>query len=78
MNTYDKKYDFMQGPFIGGLRATMSFITTLIALLHKLKLFENSFQVWVGFAAVTTLYSWLVDVKGDWGFFDYKNRQILR
>ena len=30
------------------------------------------------FAAITTVYSWLVDLKGDWGLLDYKSGRILR
>lgn len=35
----DKKYDFMAGPFIGGIRACMSFVSALIALFLRINLF---------------------------------------
>ena len=74
----DKKYDFMAGPFIGLIRATMSFITAGLSLVNRQKLFANAFYLWVVFASVTTFYSWLVDLKGDWGLLDYRSGKILR
>ena len=74
----DKKYDFMAGPFLGLIRATLSFTTAGIALLYRQKVFQNALHLWLVFASVTTVYSWLVDLKGDWGLLDYRNKQILR
>ncbi len=74
----DKKYDFMAGPFIGMIRATMSLLTAGTALINKQKLFDNALYLWIVFASVTTFYSWLVDLKGDWGLLDYRSGKILR
>lgn len=74
----DNKYEYTSGPFIGAIRGTMSFLTALIALFLRLHLFENVFILWVVFASVTTFYSWLVDLKGDWGLIDLRAGQILR
>lgn len=74
----DKKYDYMAGPFIGGIRACMSFLSALIGLVYRLKLFDNALIFWIVFASVTTIYSWLVDLKGDWGLLDYNSGRILR
>lgn len=74
----DKKYDFMAGPFIGLIRAFLSFCTAGIGVINRLKLFNNAMALWIVFAIVTTIYSWLVDLKGDWGLLDYRAGKLLR
>jgi hypothetical protein len=74
----DKKYDFTLGPFLSIMRSAMSLLTSSAALLNKQKVFENALYLWIVFATITTLYSWIIDLKGDWGFLDLKAKRILR
>ena len=78
MGKPDKKFDFMAGPFLSLWRAILSLCTSTASIVYRQKLFDNAFYMWVMFAAITTFYSWLVDLKGDWGLLDYKSGNILR
>lgn len=73
-----KKFDFMDLLFLGSVRGFLGIFTAVTALLSRLKVFNGAFTVWVVIAAITTLFSWFTDVKGDWGLFDYRKKKILR
>ena len=66
-----KKYNFQAPPFLGFIRGFFGFNTAIAALVYRLKLFETSFAYWLVLSIVTTLVSWLVDLKGDWGLLGY-------
>lgn len=78
MSREDKKYQFTTGPFIGAIRGAMGFLSSLIALFLRLKLFENVFILWIVIASITTFYSWLVDVIGDWGLVQINTDRLFR
>ena len=78
MNKPDKKYDFKAPQFIGFFRGLFAFITALFALLDRLKVFNGAFIVWLVLSIITTLYSWYIDIRYDWGIFDRKSKTFLR
>lgn len=78
MNKADHKYSFVDPPFIGSFRGLSAFITTLFALFDRLKLFEGTFTVWLVLSIITTLYSWFIDIRLDWGILSFGSRNCLR
>lgn len=78
MQTVEKKYDFKAGPFVGFFRGLLSFITTIFAFLNRLNAFNGIFAIWLTFSIITTLFSWFIDIKYDWGIFDRKSKNFLR
>lgn len=73
-----QKISFMDPPFIGFFRGLFSFITTILGLFERRKLFHGTFTLWIIFSAWTTLYSWFIDIRYDWGIFNWKSKTLLR
>lgn len=67
----DKCYDFWAPAFIGAIRAIFGFLTGITALLHRLKVFPNTFALWIVVIILSTLVAWYVDVKGDWALLNH-------
>lgn len=78
MRRADKKYDFKAPQFIGFFRGLFALLTTIFALFERLKLFNGTFTLWLVFSIWTTLYSWFIDIKYDWGILDFKQKYLLR
>lgn len=74
----DKKYDYSAPQFLGFFRGLFAFITAILALLDRLKLYQGALIVWLVSSAVTTLYSWFIDIKYDWGILNTHSRNCLR
>jgi hypothetical protein len=74
----DKKYDFWLPPFLGVLRAVSGFLTGITAMLYRLNIFQNAKVLWIVVAIMSTLVSWYVDVRGDWGLLHHQSKTILR
>ena len=74
----NKKFDFMEAPFLGSMRGILGLLTATSSILSRLNIFNAAFTMWVIVAAITTLWSWFVDVKADWGLFDYRKKKVLR
>lgn len=78
MKKPDKKYDFKAPQFLGFFRGLFAFCTSLFSLLDRLKLYHGSFEVWLVFSIVTTLYSWFIDIRFDWGILNIHEKNCLR
>lgn len=63
----NRQYNFMEPPFLGFVRAFFGFCTGLTAMVYRLKLFNNSFILWLIIAITSTCVAWYVDIRGDWG-----------
>ena len=74
----DKKYDFWLPPFLGFVRATTGLCASTAAIFNRLKLFKGAFPLWLVFIIISTIVSWYVDVKGDWGLLNHQTKNILR
>lgn len=74
----DKKYDYSAPQFLGFFRGLFAFITALLALLDRLKLYQGSFTVWLVSSIITTLYSWFIDIRFDWGILNTQSHNCLR
>ena len=74
----DKKYDFKAPQFLGFFRGLFAFFTALFGLLDRLKVFEGVFVVWLVLSILTTLYSWFIDIRFDWGILNRRSRSCLR
>lgn len=71
-------WDPLEIQWIALARAFFGVITAASSFLYRLKIFGGAFPMWIAVASVSTVVSWLVDVKGDWGLLDYKHGTILR
>ncbi len=67
----NRKYDFMAPPFLGFIRGLFGFSTGLTAMVYRLKLFENSFILWIVIAIISTCVACYVDLRGDWGLLNH-------
>lgn len=74
----DKKYDFWSPPFLGFCRASTGAIAATMAIFNRLKSFPAALPLWIVFISITTLVSWYVDVRGDWGLLNHQTRIFLR
>jgi len=74
----DKKYDFWLPPFLGFCRALSGFIAAIMAIFYRLKIFPNAITLWIVMIVISTLVSWYVDVRGDWGLLQHQNKSFLR
>lgn len=74
----DKKYDFWAPQFIGFLRGSSGLIASVVAMANRLKLFDKAFEVWMVAIIISTLLSWYVDVRGDWGLLNHQAKTIFR
>jgi hypothetical protein len=73
-----RKYAFNAPPFICFLGGLTAFITTIISVLNRLKVFEGIFYLWLAFSIIATIYAWVIDVHYNWGFISRKSKQCLR
>lgn len=74
----DKKYDFWLPPFLGFVRSLSGFTTAITAIFYRLKTFNGAFVLWMVVIIISTLVSWYVDVRGDWGLLQHQSRFVLR
>ena len=66
-----KNYNFLAPPFLGFIRGFFGLNTAIAALLFRLEIFERAQTYWIFMAITTTIVSWVVDVRGDWGLFGF-------
>lgn len=78
MKKPDKKYDLKAPQFLGFFRGFFAFCTSLFSLLDRLKLYQGSFEVWLVFSIISTLYSWFIDVRFDWGILNIHQKNCMR
>lgn len=71
-------WDFMQLQWIGLGRAIFTTILNISAIFYRLKTFHGAMAFWIVSAIVNTLFAWFVDMRGDWGLLDFKNKTLLR
>lgn len=74
----EKKYDFWAPQFMGFLRASSGLTVSIVGMANRLKLFDSAFTIWLVTIIFSTLLSWYVDVRGDWGLFNHQAKTILR
>lgn len=68
----------MELQWTGFFRACFSTLLNISAIFYRLKTFKNAYAFYLTAAIMNTLVAWFVDVKGDWGLLDYKNKTFLR
>ena len=69
-----KTYNFKAPPFLGFIRASFGLNTSIAALLLRLEVFPTAWNYWLAMAIITTIVSWIVDVRGDWGLFGFGDK----
>lgn len=74
----DKKYDFWSPPFLGTLRATSALLASTASIFYRLRLFSGALGLWLTFVIISTLWSWYVDLRGDWGLLNHQTKTLLR
>ncbi len=74
----NKEYDFKAPPFLGFFRGLFSFLTAILALFDRIKLYNGAFYVWLVCSIITTLYSWFIDIRFDWGILNINSKNCLR
>ena len=69
-----KEYNFSAPQFLGSIRAFFGLNTAIAALLFRLSIFKTAQIYWLVMAIITTLVSWIVDLKGDWGLLGFEHK----
>lgn len=75
---YDSPSYIGTRPFYNTIKYLFSFITVILSFVYKLN--NDLLALWVVFAAISTLYSFVWDLKVDWGLFqnDHPYYKFLR
>lgn len=68
--------NFWAPPFLGFVRAFFGLNTAIAALLFRLDIFPTAKQYWIAIAIISTLVSWFVDMKGDWGLLGFEHKLL--
>lgn len=74
----ERKCNFLAPPFLSIVRSSLSVLTAVISIINRQKVFANSLTLWIVFAAITTVYSFIIDLRGDWGLLNFEKGYILR
>lgn len=70
---YDKGEYFLTPFFFNTIKYAVSLVTSVLAFQYKL-MGTSILAVWLVFAAISTIYSYIWDIKMDWGLFQKNDK----